>query len=115
MIPPIISRLILKLGISNIKNNSSENKISSKVNRNSGTLIQTFNQSSNQPSADGLESVRRYNLLIKIRSAWLMRNDGISSARMAGLEWGKDEKSLLIHILEALEKSEVLNGSKLIH
>ena len=95
MIPPIISRLILKLGISNIKNNSSENKISSKVNRNSGTLIQTFNQSSNQPSADGLESVRRYNLLIKIRSAWLMSNDGISSARIAGSEWGKDEKEFV--------------------
>ena len=37
----------------------------------------------------------REKLISQLRHQWLLSNDGITSARMAGLEWGNGEKDWL--------------------
>ncbi len=87
----------LKIGFS--KQNSPSQRTSLKNNNITGDV--TVNQGQQRPTPDETEQHRRRQLVSALRNQWLLSNDGITPARMAGLEWGNGELGWVNQQLES--------------
>jgi hypothetical protein len=89
-----------KLAIDKTSSNSPAQ--TSKVSRSHGVVVnQTVNNGIPVSTPQQIELQRRSQLVRLLRKQWLFNNDGISPARMAGLEWGNGEQAWVNQQLEA--------------
>jgi hypothetical protein len=79
----------IKMHFSNKTSHSPQQK--SKIKGNGNVVNLHVDQTPNLNEAQ-VESLRRNRLVTQLRQQWLSNNDGITSGRLAGLEWGEGER-----------------------